>query len=257
MNKPFTLLQFTDLHLPGIPGEPVYDYDTAASLERTLDHALNRELFQPDLLILTGDLVQEPTEAAYRELARLLNRPRPPILMLPGNHDDPVLMERILGREDIQARQIQAGATWDVIPLNSSVDPGAPYGHAHEAELDRLDKALSDGAGRHALIAIHHQIIPVDSSWIDAIGLRNPEDLFRVLDRHPRVKGVIHGHVHQERETTRNGVRHFAAPSTCMQFKPQATEFIIDDLPPGFRELHLLDDGRILTRIEYLDEEGE
>jgi Icc protein len=37
----------------------------------------------------------------------------------------------------------------------------------------------------------------------------------------------------------------FSAPASCFQFKPFATEFELDTLPPGYRIFELFDDGSL------------
>ena len=87
---------------------------------------------------------------------------------------------------------------------------------------------------------------------MDKIGLDNPEALFEVIDRHPGVRGVLWGHVHQTYEGERNGVRLMASPSTCVQFLPGQDGFGIDNLPPGLRWLELMPTGIIRSGIHRL-----
>ena len=72
---------------------------------------------------------------------------------------------------------------------------------------------------------------------------------FAVLDRYPGVRGVLWGHVHQEIDRQRNGVRLLASPSTCVQFAAGCENFKADDQPPGYRWLELHSDGRIETAV--------
>ncbi|HKJ87502.1 MAG TPA: phosphodiesterase, partial [Gammaproteobacteria bacterium] len=78
----------------------------------------------------------------------------------------------------------------------------------------------------------------------------NAEGLFEVLDRHDQVRAVVFGHVHQQFETTRKGVRYLAAPSTCLQFLPGAAVSTYEERPPGFRWLRLGADGSLETGVE-------
>jgi Icc protein len=92
------------------------------------------------------------------------------------------------------------------------------------------------------------------SRWLDQVGLENSDELFAVLDRHPQVRALLWGHVHQELDTWRGQVRLLATPSTCAQFKPHADGFAIDERPPGYRWLHLREDGTLDTGVEWVDE---
>jgi Icc protein len=94
--------------------------------------------------------------------------------------------------------------------------------------------------------------VPTGSAWLDAIALENPEALESLLRRHPQVRGVVWGHVHQEQDTHTDGVRYLAAPATCIQFRPAAPDFALDDRPPGYRWLDLGRDGTLATGVRRL-----
>ena len=80
-----------------------------------------------------------------------------------------------------------------------------------------------------------------------------PIDLFAVTDRHANVRAIIWGHVHQEFDALRRGVRLLAVPSTCSQFLPHSDQFAIDPAPPGYRTLTLRGDGSIATNVVRID----
>ncbi len=139
---------------------------------------------------------------------------------------------------------------WQILMLDSVV-PGEEGGHLANAELKRLEHALDDGEG-HVLICLHHQPLPVGSAWIDTMALDNGDAFFRILDRCPRVRGVVWGHIHQEFDGRHGDVRLLASPSTCVQFSPRTNDFQVDMAPPGYRHLALLPDGRIHTEVKRL-----
>src|SRR3546814_9659808 len=85
---------------------------------------------------------------------------------------------------------------------------------------------------------------------MEPIGLRNPDALFAVLDRFPQVRAVLWGHVHQEVDQVRDGVRLLASPSTCIQFEPGSEDFAVGTQAPGYRWLRLLPDGGLETGVE-------
>jgi Icc protein len=73
--------------------------------------------------------------------------------------------------------------------------------------------------------------------------------MFDIIEQYPGVKGVLWGHVHQEVDYLRNGLRMLATPSTCIQFAGNSDDFKVDDLPPGLRHLQLQPDGSINTQV--------
>ncbi|MNP44810.1 3',5'-cyclic adenosine monophosphate phosphodiesterase CpdA [compost metagenome] len=91
--------------------------------------------------------------------------------------------------------------------------------------------------------------MPVGCAWLDQHNLKNADDLFAVLARHPQQKTILFGHVHQEFDEVHQGVRLIASPSTCIQFKPLSDGFSLDESGPGWRYLTLHPDGRIASQV--------
>ncbi|MCG5534607.1 phosphodiesterase [Ectothiorhodospira mobilis] len=249
--RPLRVLQISDLHLCPEPGDVMGSgVDTDESLAQVLSRAQQRE-HPLDLMMVTGDLVHTPEGDAYRRLRRTFNRLPWPVHCLPGNHDEPDLMEDTLAGDNIDCRKVLIRGDWLILLLDSVV-PGESAGYLDDHELALLEETLSRHPARNALICLHHPVIPLGSAWMDRIGLANTDDLFRVIDAHPKVRAVLFGHAHREVDETRNGVRLLGAPSTGVQFAPHTPEPRLDDLPPGYRHLELHADGRVQTRVEYL-----
>lgn len=137
---------------------------------------------------------------------------------------------------------------WRITLLNSAVSGSVP-GYLADDQLQLLAQSLSEAPDRHHLVCLHHHPVSIDCAWMEPIGLRNPHALFDVLDRFPQVKAVLWGHIHQDFNSERNGVRLIASPSTCIQFKPRSEDFALDELAPGYRWLRLFDDGRLETGV--------
>jgi Icc protein len=80
----------------------------------------------------------------------------------------------------------------------------------------------------------------------------NADEFFAIIDRHPQVRGILWGHVHQQFDRMRGNVKLMATPSTCVQFLPKSTTFAVDEAAPGYRWLSLFEDGSIETGVERL-----
>jgi 3',5'-cyclic-AMP phosphodiesterase len=244
------LLQLTDLHLFYHPTGELLGQNTRSTLEQVLELAL--ETYWPaERILLTGDLVHDETPEGYRYLEQKLAALEVPCHCLPGNHDAPELMAEILTGGVLRLDQsVQSGA-WNLVFLDSTI-PGEDGGHLGASQLAALEESLAAHPDRHALVCLHHQPVPVGSAWMDTMALDNPGEFFRVLDRHPQVRGVLWGHVHQEFESRRGQVLLMGSPSTCIQFLPGSRTFAVDPLTPGFRWLELHPDGRIDTGVERI-----
>jgi len=162
-----------------------------------------------------------------------------------------VTLARVLTGARLQVGGHLTPGGWLIVLLDSTIlrEVG---GTLSQPTLDGLDALLQAHAERHTLVCLHHQPVPVGCDWMDRLGLNNGPDLLAVVERHPQVRGILWGHVHQTFEQQRGSIRLISTPSTCVQFKPNCVDFAIDPIPPGYRWLHLHGDGRIETGVERL-----
>ncbi len=196
------LVQLTDCHLFGNPGGKLLGMDTADSLQRVVDLVLAE---QPgiDLVLATGDLSQDGSLASYERFRTLSERIQAPARWCPGNHDELAIMREASRDTDLMQPVLDIGA-WRVVMLDTLV-PGSVHGMLREDQLQLLDRALGEAPDRHHLICLHHHPVTIGSRWMDKIGLRNRDALFEVVDRHPGVKALLWGHIHQAFDAAREG----------------------------------------------------
>ena len=257
--SPLSIAQLTDIHLFADENQELLGLPTIQSFRAVIERLLSLRP-QPDLLLLTGDLSQDGTKESYEHIQNLLSPLKTPTYWLPGNHDCISAMRQVLNRVPVSRRKAFDRGIWNFILINSSV-PGYVHGYLSPETLDRLDFRLGlvgDAFGsefglRPTVVALHHPPFHVNSEWLDTSRLQNPEELFAVLDRHPQVKLVLFGHIHQEFNRQRHGVHYLGTPSTSIQFKPQSSKFSLDQEEPGFRMLNLYPDGTWETWIERVD----
>lgn len=248
--RPVQLLQVTDTHLFADPAREIYGTNTADSLRATLQaaSALGR---RPDAVLVTGDVADDESRGAYLNFRRTLGELGVPVHCLPGNHDSPALMAELLDRDGFAyCGRVDLGG-WRVVLVDSHVDRD-PSGFVRAGELRRLDDDLRTADGRPALVCVHHPPLPLGSAWIDRVGLRNAAELLAVTDRHPNVRAIVAGHVHQQAERERGALRVLTTPSTYAQFTPGTADFLLDDRPPGYRWLTLGADGTLATEVGWV-----
>jgi len=241
------VVQLTDTHLFATPDQTQKGINTYQSLEAVVaDVAAHHPDF--DALLLTGDLSQDETPESYDALCGLLAPIRgAPAYAIPGNHEDIAHMRSRLGRADIAVLQDAFLGPWRIIMANSRV-PGQVHGEIG-ADQTRSLKSRVEETEDHVLIAVHHPPLPVDSVWLDALRCIDGESMLAEIAG-PKVKAVVCGHVHQVFATAWRDTAILTTPSTCVQFKPGAKEFAIDDAPPGYRVFLLEDDGQWSTEVK-------
>lgn len=236
------ILQLTDLHILPHTGDTMLGIDTERYFQQTLKHA-HATHGRFDLILLTGDLGQDPCADSYRRICQHLHTYHTPCICLPGNHDDRELMEAELNDDLVSCRKHLKLSTWQIIALNSQ-KIGSPAGILSQEELAFLERTLIEH-DLPALLAVHHHCVASQSSWMDTMQIENGNELLAIAERFPQVKAITFGHLHQELQTSHKGIPVFATPASCFQFKPYATEFELDTLPPGYRVFELFDSGRL------------
>ena len=246
------ITHFTDPHLYGGESESLRGVATLPALNAALDHARAHTTWPPDALLVTGDLVQDDP-LGYPHFRRVFGALGLPVLCLPGNHDEPAAMRRELATEPfVLGGPVDLGR-WRIVLLDSCV-PDAAGGALSTKALAGLEAALAGAPSRHCLVCLHHHPVPMGSRWLDRVGLANAADFFKVIDAHRNVRAIVWGHVHQNYDALRKGVRLLATPSTCAQFLPNSDEFAVDPRPPGYRTLELKADGSLLTEVAWVEQ---
>jgi Icc protein len=246
------LLQFTDTHLFADPEGSLRGTRTLPSFEACLDHARRRHL-PADVIAVTGDLVQDDP-AGYGALELLLSDLGAPVLLLPGNHDLPAEMHRRFRHPPFQVGGTHRIGDWAIVLLDTSFEvSGAGEGQLGPEALAELDAELARCRDSHILVCLHHPPIPMEAAGLDALGLQDAAGFLATIERHDNVRGIAWGHAHQSLDSFRGRTRFMCTPATCMQFKPRDPGFVIDDRPPGYRVIDLLDDGSLASEVVWLE----
>lgn len=243
------IIQITDPHLYGNAAGMLRGVVTASTLREVLDESLS---VAPDAraVLVTGDIVQDdPT--GYASFRSILEQAGRPVLCIPGNHDEPEAMARALTGAPFQIGGVFEAEGWQIVMLDSYY-PGHVGGRLTDAELERLDRTLRRSQA-HALVCLHHHPVEIGSRWLDTIGLENAEDFWRILERHPHVRAVAWGHVHQDFEGHRARIKLFGTPSTGAQFVPRSERYAVDSRPPAYRCFELTRDGHIVSELRWVE----
>jgi Icc protein len=195
------LVQISDTHI--LPrGEVLYNsIDSALHLSKTVQE-INRMRPAPDVVLITGDLVDRGDEVGYRHFIQLLQPLTMPVYVIPGNHDDPQTMQKVF--QDTSHFPVSDGTfqyviedlPFRILALNS---------RTHNTELPEFDKQkLSwlqfqlEQSNKPTLIAIHHPPMKTGIELIDMGGTEWFQGLKTVLAGHDQVKLLICGHCHTD-----------------------------------------------------------
>lgn len=249
-DKPATIsvVQITDSHLGHHQGDSLLSLDADMSLGLVLQR-LRDEQGQSDVMLATGDISNCGSLESYNRFANLTSGLAQHSLWLPGNHDLPDVMSQARGGELQKTLVI---GDWLIIMLDSTAR-GEVGGSFTDQELGFLAEQLAATDAKHVLVCLHHHPVKCGCDWLDQQLVSNADAFFELLDGSDKVRAVLWGHIHQEIDRQRNGVRLLATPSSCVQFEPDSVDFKLDQNSPGYRWLKLHADGRIDTAISRID----
>ena len=239
-------IQITDMHLREAEDGHLLGLETQDSLECVLN-SVKAENDDFQFFVVSGDLSQDGSIASYERLQQSLKPFAVPSFWFPGNHDLMANMKAVCqGTEHLE--NIIRTQHWQLVLLNSQVE-GSVHGNLADDQFDLLERALIERPDLHTLISLHHHPIPMDSGWMDKIGVHNGEKLMAMARKHSNVKCILWGHVHQDSDRIVDGIRMLSTPSTCIQFMPKSKDFGVEVIAPGYRKLQLNPDGSIETEM--------
>lgn len=204
--------------------------DSNAQFAAAIAH-VNALAPRPDLVLLSGDLVDHGHADEYAMLARLLAPLDVPVLAIPGNHDE---------REAF--RRAFAGQSW--LPAQGPIDyvsgdcgpvrvvaldvtlPGLHHGAVSEDGAVWLDRMLAAEPSRPTILMMHQPPFDTGIPYMDLYSCREGSRLAAVLLRHPQVERVLCGHVHRFMQLRFGGAMLCTAPSTtttiALRLQPDA-----------------------------------
>jgi 3',5'-cyclic AMP phosphodiesterase CpdA len=234
------IAQITDCHVVAT-GELMADrIDTAATLARVVA-AINAHRPAIDLVVATGDLVNDGAPAQYDRLEALLAGLEPPVIPIPGNHDDRgELRHRYPELLPIGGPDDPIDFVVDEHPLRlvmlDTVLPGEHRGEVTAAQLSWLDGVLADRPDRPTAVFQHHPPFATGIGFMDVYGLDGADRLEAVVSRHDQVQGVLCGHIHRLVVRGFGGTTASCWPSTGAQVALELGDGGVGytDEPPAF-----------------------
>jgi len=263
------IAQISDFHLKP-EGTLAYDVaDTATPLKRAVEH-INRLNPVPDLILVTGDLVDEGAPESYDFLRQLLLPLRPPFVIVPGNHDRKEGLRRTFPEHDYLHRCLEERGqqyicfTLENFPLRmiglDTVTPGEHGGGFGSKRRAWLHRTLSARSEIPTLIFMHHPPFASAIGHMDKEEFRGWKEFQTLISKHPQVERILCGHLHRPVFRRFAGTVASVCPAIgmqlCLDLREEApSTFILE--PPSFM-LHLWTElwgeKTLLTHISVIEE---
>ncbi len=228
-------VQISDCHIDD--NTQVMGVNSQASLKKIVARITT---LKNDALLITGDLTHHGTCQSYQKLKQILTPITTDIFAIAGNHDNLGNFKTELGAYLFDTITL---GSWDIVQINS-VQMHQTSGFVTTQALTKLDAQLQNSKNKHIIIVLHHPIVPMNSTWNDALSLKNPQDLFKVLDKYPKIRVTLFGHAHEAAEFSKNGLKIIACPSTALQFN--------NEKRIGFNYYTLFDNGHLSYETQWI-----
>ena len=189
--------QITDLHL-GFDGQGNPCKNTKRL--RHVIHELNDMKRRPDLVLLTGDLVESGADWAYKKLKKELAALEIPHFFALGNHDKRSAFSDVFSEFPLTDGFLQYTIEdWPLrIIILDSLKQGRHGGDFCETRAAWLKQTLAQDKTRPTLIALHHPPIETGIAWMTA----SKEDewvkrLRLIVSDYNNIVQIISGHIHR------------------------------------------------------------
>ena len=234
-----TILHVTDTHLstaPPKPGAPDAEANLLAVLQRVAASGC-----RIDAVVHTGDITDDASPAATDRVATMLATFGAPVVAVPGNHDDPAVVDAIFGPPQADVHG------WRIVGIDSVV--AGEIAGAVPAQAEQWPDA---DAPLPTLVAVHHP--PRSHSTHPWFQLSGADQLLQWLDRRPHVAAVLSGHTHQSfDDALPNGCRLLGGRSTYYGLEHHGPTWHAVPGHAGAQLIDLMPDGSVNRHPVMLD----
>jgi 3',5'-cyclic-AMP phosphodiesterase len=253
------IAQITDLHI--VPRGQLLQgrVDTARYLEQAVAKLLTLQPL-PDVVLITGDLVENGRADEYRLLREIIAPLTMPVYVIPGNHDDRDVLRQEFADHSYLPCQGFLQYSIDDFPVRlialDTVIPMCTEGELCRERLQWLEATLAQAPNKPALIFMHHPPFATGIPHMDNYGLVNPSPFAAIVEKHPQVQRIVCGHVHRAIQAL--FARTLAL--TCPGAAHQIYFDMADDAPAAFTfepaglMLHLWNGHSLATHTLYSSE---
>ncbi|MBU0746026.1 MAG: phosphodiesterase [Gammaproteobacteria bacterium] len=248
------IAQLSDMHIKA-NGKLAYGVVDTAGLLRECVTDIVGLATPPDVILITGDLVDYGRPEEYALLNELLAPLTMPMYVVAGNHDERTALRKAFNgpRFDYLSEMTEfLQYAVDLGPLRllvlDTVVPDEGRGQLCDRRLAWLDARLAEDS-RPTVIAMHHPPFATGIAHMDAVGLEGADALEKILLKYRHVERVVCGHLHRSIQCRFGGTVASTCPSPAHQvaldLSPEGPDCFVME-PPGY-QLHTWLGGRLVT----------
>lgn len=242
------ILFITDLHTCA-EGEFPHNIDLRQNFLDIL-RATSRHNY--DFLVVGGDLCfSDGNLDIYRWQKHYLDLLKKPYFIIPGNHDDQILLNQVFpqfaltGDSEIYYQYQIREKT--ILFLDTA------RGFTSKTQKTWLRSQLQRLNNQRTTIFMHHPPMLMQVPHMDKkYALQDRDEILGILEETPGQKDLFCGHYHVSKHGSKDQVSIHITPSLFFQIDQFDEDFAVDDLRIGYRLIRITDQN-VLSSVHYLN----
>ncbi len=242
------IVQISDIHITMAKLAP----NGVNVQERFLEALKAAQDYQPDLLLLSGDLaIDLGGIEIYRWICKVLDEHRLPYLVLAGNHDVFAQMREVFDWPVSVPSGEHLYFRWEHPSGENFLVLDSSAKQVSEEQLAWLDRTVRH-SGKSYTLVLHHPITMVGNAFLDYYCLKNQSRVFALVQELKEIKTILTGHYHYIHDTLLNSQRFLLCPSTYFQVVLEDGAMLDRTDIYGFRYIEI--EGGIVqsTKVHWL-----
>jgi len=237
------IVQFTDIHI-GAKGENTRNVDIRENLKSVLKSIAGEEA---DMVVLTGDLCfNEPRRNTYKWIKKQLNKRGIDPFVIPGNHDDSVMLAHHFDMPLIDSEvyfKHEVNGTC-ILFLDTAIGKMSP------AQWAWLENHVH--SAHKLVIFMHHPPVHANVPFMDGTHAFEEQEKFQELlaQRQDTVE-IFCGHYHVDKSISLRNLHVHITPSCFFQIRDDIKDFGVDHYRIGYRVIEMSNE-LISHSVRYL-----
>ncbi len=215
----YKIVQITDTHLTAKGDKPANNQmiDPESKLRRVFKDIIETKV-NPNLIVITGDLVHEGKAHDYKHYRKLIDQAQDdiqaPIRVILGNHDQTKEFYKGYLQKKAESRYYYKGhlGKWDTYFLDTKCG-NIEQGFLDKEQLKWLKNSVKNSTNS-GLIFMHHPVLWAPLENMKYSILQNGYELLDVL-KGTNVKAIVSGHVHFANSYMTGGILNICGDSTA------------------------------------------
>lgn len=208
------IIHLTDLHLVS-PARKLFALDPLERFKSAID-SINRHHLDAELVLISGDLVDQGEMAAYIALKDALKALKVPYVLGMGNHDHRTQLQSVfpdLPLDDNGFVQYAIKTSMGTFIMLDTAKTGSHAGELCAQRLEWLSYTLEKYNDQDIFMVLHHPPIETGIRFMDSIRLQDAKKFESIVTKYNNIRHLFFGHVHRPIAGNWQGVSFSLMPS--------------------------------------------